>query len=831
MLYCIENMKSGAWCWLSGALFFFLLTLGAPMAVNAAVADTQSPLRLPDKLDGFDLFPHLSYWYDPAPRSSLDIARDSLQQGRFDSMRDSPQNFGFSSGTHWFHLVLESGRPAVRLILIELDYPVLDQVDFFCQGDEGSAVYFPAGDQLQFESRVVKVRNFVIPLELKPLVATDCMIRIRSQSNLLLPIQAFDVLPYIEKNQRMDWALGIFYGLALALVLYNFVIWFLTRESLHLFFVLHVLGGLVYASTMDGTMIRIWLALDFQDVGMAIGVFLSVAFGILFGMEYLELRRTWNAAYRGGMVFVALMILFSLLALVVPVTVAYIATATFAPLVALYLLALGIKRWRDGYAPALFYVVGYGGVFLMVAWMCLNVLVLRDDVRFITYGMSSAWLCELLFLSLGLGYRIRMVQQKQLSLSRQMEQVVQESNTKTEFMAKISHEVRTPMNGIMGLVELLLSTPLDHEQQRYLNAIQHAGKGLQEVINDVLEFSRIEAGKLTLSPAPFELESLVQDACAIYEFEARNKRIELGGLIAEGTPLRLVGDVNRIRQVLLNLLSNALKYTEQGFVHINVQLTDQILSDKLVLRFEVEDSGVGITAQDQHKLFQIFSQLGIGHHQRSGGSGLGLVISQQIVELMGGEMGVQSEYGRGSCFWFTLPLELADQGSVADRDIVLDLFAGASALPLKANGARKSSAEAGRLSSSRVLVVEDNAINQSVMSGFLQRLDLQVDFADNGRTAVEMVQQGQPYDLILMDCEMPVMDGYEAAGRILKGQRTAGVPLTPIIALSAHALDKHRDMARAAGMVDYLVKPVGYKQLVDKIGIYIDLPADAWSRS
>ena len=809
------------------------LRLGLLMAAvllgksTVVLASSHSVAILPNHLDGFDLGPYLSYWYDPAEQSTLETAQASLRAGRFTDMQHRSPNLGFARGNHWFHVILQNTYTTRRMILLEVDYPILDQLEFYCFGPSQIPTYFPAGDHLQFDSRIVKVRNYVIPLNLEPLRQTQCLIRTRSQSNVVFPLEAFDTLAYIEKSQPVDWGLGILYGLALALLMYNAVIYLSTREPLYLYFILHVLGGLGYTTAMDGTLANLWISLDLQDVGLLVSICLCAGAGILFGLEYLEIRRVWPLANIVGTVMFMAMMGFSVLVLVAPLMVSYIGSAIVAFIVAIFLLIIGIKRWRDGYAPALFYVIGYGTVLVMVSWMCLNVLVLRADVRWITYGMSLAWLAELLLLSLGLGYRIQETRRERSVLSRQVAVAMQESSTKTEFLAKVSHEVRTPMNGIMGLVELLMSTHPSDEQRRYLTAIKHAGKGLQDVINDVLDYSRIEAGKMVLVPAPFELESLLQDACALYEFEARTKRIELGCFIAEGTPLQLVGDVSRVRQVLLNLLSNALKYTEHGYVHINVQLTDQILADQLVLRFEVEDSGVGIRAQDQRKLFQNFSQIQPGSAGNMTGSGLGLVISQQIVELMGGEMGVKSEFGSGSCFWFHLPLELADNVRIADRAIVLDLFDGAATeysepvtLPVKAVPQPQGAG-------ATILVVEDNDINQSVILGFLQKLSIKVELADNGRTAVEMVQRNHHYDLILMDCEMPVMDGYEAASRILKWQQAKSYRPTPIIALSAHALDKHRDMAFEAGMVDYLSKPITFKQLVDKIGRYIDLPVDA----
>lgn len=794
--------------------------------VNASAGPSFGRLVLPPHLDGLDLKPYLGYWYDPNPASTLGDAQASLEQGLFIPMADRSSNMGFARGHHWFYLHLHNASSTRRSLLVEVDYPILDQLEFYCYGPGQKPSYFPAGDHMQYDSRIVKVRNYVVPLQLEAQDNIECLIRARSQSNVVLPITLFDVFPYIETSRQVDWLLGILYGLALALLIYNAIIYIATREALYLFFILHVLGGLGYTTAMDGTLAQLWIALELQDVGLLVAISVSTGAGILFGLEYLDIRRTWPAAYAVGMACFMAVVAFSIAVLLMPMSLSYMTAAVICAVVPVFLLVLGIRRWREGYDPARFYVIGYGTVLVMVTWMSLNVLVLRADVRWITYGMSLAWLSELLLLSMGLGHRILESRREKTVLSQQVQEAMQENTTKTEFMAKISHEVRTPMNGIMGLVELLLGTELNPEQRRYLNAIKRAGNGLQEVINDVLDYSRIQAGKLSLNPVSFELKTLLQDTCAVYEFEARRKQIELGCLIQQGTPLQLVGDAVRIRQVLLNLLSNALKYTEEGFVHINVQLTDQILADQLVLRFEVEDSGVGISAQDQRKLFQHFSQIATSQPQTQG-SGLGLVISQQLVELMGGEMGVKSEYGRGSCFWFQLPLELADPSQVAEWDIALDLFDGAATGPASSHPPVLTQPVQPIGEGVRVLVVEDNEINQNVITGFLQKLNIATELADNGRTAVEMLQQGRTYDLILMDCEMPVMDGYEAASRILKWQRSKALPVTPIIALSAHALDKHREMAFEAGMVDYLPKPVSLQQLVEKISRYIRLPVDA----
>lgn len=828
-------MLKGSYSWkiyrsLSLATLLLLTGWLQPLTVQAHEVH-RDVAQLPSHLAGFDLTPFLYYWFDTNPVTSLEKAQQHWQAGQFAALAHQAPNFGFFRGHFWFRVVLFNSQMSRRPILLEVDYPVLDQLEFYCSGPSGVPTYFPGGDHLQYDSRVIKVRNYVVPLLLEPLAQTTCFIRVSSETNILFPLQAFDIVPYIESQQRVEWGLGVLYGIALSLLFYNAVLYLITRETLYLYFILHVIGGLAYTTLMDGTLASFWISLGLQDWGVLASLSLCIGAAILFGLAFLDIRRAWPLGNRVGMLLFSLTCVLGVVSLIVPLMLAHVLSAVLASLVCVYLLIIGLRRWRDGYAPAQIYVVGYGAVMLMGMWMALDVLVLRSDVRWITYGLSLAWISEVLLLSLGLGYRIQQTRRERSALSQQVQAAVQESHTKTEFMAKISHEVRTPMNGIMGLVELLFATPLRDDQRRYLTAIKQAGIGLQDMINDVLDYSRIEAGKLELNPVVFELEPLLHDVCAIYEFEARNKRIELGCFIAEGTPLQLHGDVSCIRQVLLNLLSNALKYTQRGFVHINVQLTDQILAEQLVIRFEVEDSGVGISSQNQRKLFQHFSRIQAEGVKPVAGSGLGLAISQQIVERMGGEMGVKSEVGRGSCFWFQLPLGLPDDVRIAEQAVVLDLFDGGVSLTAAFNSDAKQDlvlAESRPMDGAlaRILVVEDNDINQSVMVGFLQKLNLSVVLADNGRIAVELIQQGERYDLILMDCEMPVMDGYEAASRILKWQRERGVAVTPIIALSAHALDKHKERALAAGMVDYLAKPLTFQKLVDKLRRYIDLPVD-----
>ena len=625
--------------------------------------------------------------------------------------------------------------------------------------------------------------------------------------------------------------LGGMYGVGLALLLYNLIQYVLTQKSVFLYFSLHVAGGMAFMTFMDGTFARYWIELELQDVGIPIAICLGIGSAVLFSREFLDMKNTHKLLNQMGNGLVYAVALLAVVSLFSPLKPVHMLSALMTLLVCCYLLVIGVIRYLDGYRPARVYLLGFGTVFLMVIWIVLNIFLVRSDVRWITYGVNLAWMFELVVLSVVISSHIKTIEIEHVNMNEQMRLIKDESHTKTEFLAKVSHEIRTPMNGMLGLVELIQETPLNKDQKRYVSAIQNAGRGLLEVINDMLDFSRMEAGKMVLNEEEFNLQEMLSDACSIYEFDARHKGLELGCIISPGTPLRLIGDNLRIRQIFLNTLSNALKYTDKGYVHINVHLTDHIHNDRLVIRFEVEDSGMGIAQEDQALLFQSYSQVNRVSRSTRVSTGLGLAISQQLVKLMGGEMGVKSELGSGSCFWFDIPLALPDDVEIADKAIVLDLFNGelpgphpTADEPLPGHIHPDQIRSNGREAPFQVLLVEDNEINQNVMVEFLKKMNIFPDLAENGRAAIEKVQRnGSSYDLILMDCEMPVMDGYEAAARILKWQKTKGNPATPIIALTAHAMARHRELALESGMVDFLSKPISYAQLHAVLSRFLEL--------
>ena len=371
---------------------------------------------------------------------------------------------------------------------------------------------------------------------------------------------------------------------------------------------------------------------------------------------------------------------------------------------------------------------------------------------------------------------------------------------KSRFLAMMSHEIRSPMNGVLGTAELLAHSALDDAQRRLVETAQRSGATMLALIDDLLDLSRIEAGKLTLLESRIELDLLIDDVMQLVAPAAQAKGLGCHSRLAPDLPAHLVGDALRLRQVLTNLLANAIKFTDTGQVELGIEVLERS-ADAVRLRFEVIDTGPGIEAEHQATMFEAFTQADASTTRRHGGSGLGLAIVKQLVHLLGGEVGVHSRSGAGATFWFELRFALAPA-------VPVDVAAtDAPALPEPPLDAR-------------VLLVDDNPVNQLVVLAMLELLGCRVDLADDGQAACEAAA-AQRYDVVLMDLHMPRMDGLSATACI-RADAAGASRAAPIVALSAAALPEDRARCAAAGMADFIAKPVRLARLRECLAAQLD---------
>lgn len=731
-----------------------------------------------------NLAPQLDILLDPGGDLSPFDVLNSTQAEQWHPNGSKVLNQGHRDDVFWLKFTLDAAQSVEKEWDLVLANSLLDYVDLYQVFDDaGPRLIHRQGAARPFDNRTHEHRFFIFPVEAYG--HTTYLVRIDTAPSAVIPITAYPSGEFWAPLSLGDITNWLFYGILLAMVIYNTFLFLTIRDPSYLYYVLFVSSFGVLQLSLDGYLFQ-YFWWDNRGYDYRINFWLSSISVILAGLfiiHFLNLARISRS-------------LVSLMAAVIAIQMLYVGLSfwvqptrfalLFMPnLVGFMLLAVGfgLYAWYRGLVAARFFVLAWA---LFAAG---NIAYLASRGGWLTLPFTPIMASKLgsaletMLLAFALAYRIR-------SLRDEHDRAQMRAEAQSYFLAQISHEIRTPLNGVLGMTEVLARTPLNPEQRGYVETIQGSGTSLLTLINDILDYSKIEAGKMELYREPVNLRRLAEQLLQLFKSQAEEKHLKLLLQVESEVPERVVLDAQRLRQVLSNLLSNAVKFTDQGSVLLTIAMASGAGGPQIVCR--VKDTGIGIPVDRQGRLFSAYYQIEPQRRHTDGGTGLGLAICRQLVTLMGGEIDFISQSGIGSEFTLRVPYELPDTG-FTDVD-------------------NKSVAASRSLN---IMVAEDNVVNQKVITGLLEKLGHRVTIAANGTLAVERRKHPEfDFDLILMDCEMPEVDGYQATRAMRAFEAREGLPRVPIVALTAHALEEVRSRCLEAGMDDFLTKPINSRQLL-----------------
>lgn len=856
-------------------------------------------------------------------RNYQEVLRGAVLTATVDQVKESPDFAEWAGAAPpvakpfeliWSRFGIRNDQPKARDLYIEVNFSFISDLTLFYTDANGQPQTITVGKDYFYKDRPVSSPNYVFPITIPP---GESMFYIRAVSAfpLILPV-AVSTHEGLRDYAQLNYCLvGLYVGIVAALMAYNLFLFLSIRDISYFYYFVFMGASMVASVGVIGYLDQFFPETPYWGRNLTnILSGIAVIFSCLFVSRLLETKTKLPQCHK---IFIGVAIIGAGLSVASAMAVPRINLGLIAIIFiySFFIPVVALMRVKQAIQPGLYLFFAF--VF-MCAGAMLNALYYAGIIYsdWLMWSLPAGQCIEAILLSFALAARINLLRASQYAAEIAVQRAEAESQGKTQFLAQMSHEIRTPMNGVIGMAELLKDTPLSSTQSHYVDIINSSGKALLNVINDILDYSKIIAGKMTLEKVEFDLVDLIEESAQVFLVPLKKKDLRFYCQYSPDLGRTMRGDSSRMRQIIINLLGNAIKFTEHGVIRLNVF---PIPNAPEQVRIEIIDTGIGISEEAQRRLFSAFEQADASTTRKFGGTGLGLAICKQLAEMMGGHIGVVSEEGKGSNFWFSAhindavstaepPLLVSDRiihiASYADfaqeverqfavyggkvdtvlypahpfsatADCVLvsaqvwlnteynkrlidwlnaikpkvliynelstqvaddiGLMNGRITrvipfplLPIRMTertlevlGYKKSSVESASndnthqsLGSLRILVAEDNKVNQVVIKGMLEKLQQKVDVVENGLLAVAKVTENHAaYDCILMDCEMPELDGYEATRQIREWEARHAIKRLPIIAASAHIMEEHVQKTREVGMDDNLCKPIRVTEL------------------